>query len=127
MNDLEKNIMEEKRFSFSLKDMKWVISTLIVGISWVITIVLWVQDKNKQKSRIEVLETKNGVLEIQVATLSGQISGVNQATKIFMENPPSENKFRIELLEKRIDVIENLNGLQTNRDITNHTPIRRNR
>jgi hypothetical protein len=127
MNDLEKNIMEEKRFSFSLKDMKWVISTLIVGISWVITIVLWVQDKNKQKSRIEVLETKNGVLEIQVATLSGQISGVNQATKIFMENPPSENKFRIELLEKRIDVIENLNWLQTNRDITNHTPIRRNR
>jgi hypothetical protein len=127
MSDLEKNIMEEKRFSFSLKDMKWVISTLIVGISWVITIVLWVQDKNKQKSRIEVLETKNGVLEIQVATLSGQISGVNQATKIFMENPPSENKFRIELLEKRIDVIENLNGLQTNRDITKHTPIRRGR
>lgn len=127
MNDLEKNIMEEKRFSFSLKDMKWVISTLIVGISWVITIVLWVQDKNKQKSRIEVLETKNGVLEIQVATLSGQIYGVNQATKIFMENPPSENKFRIELLEKRIDVIENLNGLKTNRDITNHTPIRRGR
>ena len=120
--------MGEKRFSFSLKDMKWVVSTLVVGISWIITIILWVQDKNKQKSRIEVLETKNNVLEIQVATLSGQVSGVNQATKIFMENPPSENKFRIELLEKRVDFIENHNGFESRRNIsTNSTPIRRER
>jgi hypothetical protein len=128
MNNLEEKIMEEKRFSFSLKDMKWVVSTLVVGISWIITIILWVQDKNKQKSRIEVLETKNNVLEIQVATLSGQVSGVNQATKIFMENPPSENKFRIELLEKRVDFIENHNGFESRRNIsTNSTPIRRER
>ena len=52
MSDLENNIME-KRFSFSVKDMKWVISTLVIGISWIITIVLWVQDKNKQKTRIQ--------------------------------------------------------------------------
>jgi cell division protein FtsB len=128
MNNLEEKIMEEKRFSFSLKDMKWVVSTLVVGVSWIITIILWVQDKNKQKSRIEVLETKNNVLEIQVATLSGQVSGVNQATKIFMENPPSENKFRIELLEKRVDFIENHNGFESRRNIsTNSTPIRRER
>ncbi len=128
MNNLEEKIMEEKRFSFSLKDMKWVVSTLVVGISWIITIILWVQDKNKQKSRIEVLETKNNVLEIQVATLSGQVSGVNQATKIFMENPPSENKFRIELLEKRVDFIENHNGFESRRNIsTNSTPMRRER
>lgn len=128
MSDLEKNIMEEKRFSFSLKDMKWVISTLVIGISWIVTIVLWVQDKNKQKNRIEVLETKNGVLEKQVATLEGQITGVNQATKIFMENPPSENKFRIELLEKRVDKIENINGVnnETSISLTN-SPIRRER
>jgi hypothetical protein len=128
MNNLEEKIMEEKRFSFSLKDMKWVVSTLVVGVSWIITIVLWVQDKNKQKSRIEVLETKNNVLEIQVATLSGQVSGVNQVTKIFMENPPSENKFRIELLEKRVDFIENHNGFESRRNIsTNSTPMRRER
>jgi hypothetical protein len=128
MSNLEEKIMGEKRFSFSLKDMKWVVSTLVVGISWIITIILWVQDKNKQKSRIEVLETKNNVLEIQVATLSGQVSGVNQATKIFMENPPSENKFRIELLEKRVDFIENHNGFESRRNIsTNSTPIRRER
>jgi cell division protein FtsB len=89
--------------------LKWVISTLVVGISWIITIVLWVQDKKRQKSRIEVLETKNGALEIQVATLNGQVSGVNQAAKIFMENPPSLNNYRIELLEKRVDFIENRN------------------
>ena len=58
MSDLENNIME-KRFSFSIKDMKWVISTLVIAIGWIITIVFWVQDKNKQKNRIETLETKN--------------------------------------------------------------------
>lgn len=128
MGDLEEKIMEEKRFSFSFKDLKWVISTLVVGISWIITIVLWVQDKNRQKSRIEVLETKNGALEIQVATLNGQVSGVNQAAKIFMENPPSLNNYRIELLEKRVDFIENRNGLESRRNIpTNSTPMRRER
>lgn len=127
MSDLEKNIMEEKRFSFSLKDMKWVISTLVIGISWIITVVLWVQDKNKQKSRIEVLETKNGVLEIQVATLNGQISGVNQATKIFMENPPAENKFRIELLEKRVSSLETVNGLKLDEVKKPDLPVRRDR
>jgi sensor domain CHASE-containing protein len=128
MGDLEEKIMEEKRFSFSFKDLKWVISTLVVGISWIITIVLWIQDKNRQKSRIEVLETKNGTLEIQVATLNGQVSGVNQAAKIFMENPPSLNNYRIELLEKRVDFIENHNGLESRRNIpTNSTPMRRER
>ena len=127
MSDLEKNIMEEKRFSFSLKDMKWVISTLVIGISWIITIVLWVQDKNKQKTRIESLETKNVTLERQVATLQGQIEGVNQATKVFMEYPPSENRFRIELLEKRVDKIENINGVLVNKTIENTpSPIKRN-
>jgi len=126
MSDLEKNIME-KRFSFSVKDMKWVISTLIIGISWIITIVLWVQDKNKQKTRIESLETKNVTLEKQVATLEGQIEGVNQATKVFMEYPPSESRFRIELLEKRVDKIENISGVQVNKTIENTpAPIKRN-
>ena len=126
MSDLENNIME-KRFSFSVKDMKWVISTLVIGISWIITIILWVQDKNKQKTRIESLETKNVTLERQVATLQGQIEGVNQATKVFMEYPPSENRFRIELLEKRVDKIENINGVLVNKTIENTpSPIKRN-
>lgn len=126
MSDLENNIME-KRFSFSIKDMKWVISTLVIAIGWVITIVFWVQDKNKQKNRIETLETKNVTLERQVATLQGQIEGVNQATKIFMEYPPSENRFRIELLEKRVDKIENINGVQVDKTIeSTPSPIKRN-
>jgi len=126
MSGLEDNIME-KRFSFSIKDMKWVISTLVIAIGWVITIVFWVQDKNKQKNRIETLETKNVTLERQVATLQGQIEGVNQATKVFMEYPPSENRFRIELLEKRVDKIENINGLQVDKTIeSTPAPIKRN-
>ena len=126
MSDLENNIME-KRFSFSIKDMKWVISTLVIAIGWIITIVFWVQDKNKQKNRIETLETKNVTLERQVATLQGQIEGVNQATKVFMEYPPSENRFRIELLEKRVDKIENINGVQVDKTIeSTPAPIKRN-
>ena len=126
MSGLEDNIME-KRFSFSIKDMKWVISTLVIAIGWVITIVFWVQDKNKQKNRIETLETKNVTLERQVATLQGQIEGVNQATKVFMEYPPSENRFRIELLEKRVDKIENINGVQVDKTIeSTPAPIKRN-
>jgi len=126
MSDLENNIME-KRFSFSIKDMKWVISTLVIAIGWVITIVFWVQDKNKQKNRIETLETKNVTLERQVATLQGQIEGVNQATKVFMEYPPSESRFRIELLEKRVDKIENINGVQVDKTIeSTPAPIKRN-
>ncbi len=126
MSDLENNIMD-KKFSFSVKDIKWIISTLVVVIGWVITIVFWVQDKNKQKARIEVLETKNGNLEVQVATLNGQISGVNQATKIFMENPPSETKFRVELLEKRVEKIEQLNNINKFTEISVNKPIRRDR
>lgn len=126
MSGLEDNIME-KRFSFSIKDMKWVISTLVIAIGWVITIVFWVQDKNKQKNRIETLETKNVTLERQVATLQGQIEGVNQATKVFMEYPPSESRFRIELLEKRVDKIENISGVLVNKTIENTpAPIKRN-
>lgn len=126
MSELENNIME-KRFSFSIKDMKWVISTLVIAIGWVITIVFWVQDKNKQKNRIETLETKNVTLERQVATLQGQIEGVNQATKVFMEYPPSESRFRIELLEKRVDKIENISGVLVNKTIENTpSPIKRN-
>jgi len=126
MSDLENNIME-KRFSFSIKDMRWVISTLVIAIGWIITIVFWVQDKNKQKNRIETLETKNVTLERQVATLQGQIEGVNQATKVFMEYPPSENRFRIELLEKRVDKIENINGVQVDKTIeSTPAPIKRN-
>ena len=126
MSDLENNIMD-KKFSFSVKDIKWIISTLVVVIGWVITIVFWVQDKNRQKARIEVLETKNGNLEVQVATLNGQISGVNQATKIFMENPPSETKFRVELLEKRVEKIEQLNNINKFTEISVNKPIRRDR
>ncbi len=126
MSELENNIME-KRFSFSIKDMKWVISTLVIAIGWVITIVFWVQDKNKQKNRIETLETKNVTLERQVATLQGQIEGVNQATKVFMEYPPSESRFRIELLEKRVDKIENISGVQVDKTIeSTPAPIKRN-
>ncbi len=127
MSDLEKNIMDEKRFSFSIKDLKWVISTMVVLIGWVLTVVFWVQDKNKQKTRIEILETKNVTLEKQVATLEGQISGVSQATKLFMEFPPSENKFRIELLEKRVDKVEQLNGVNFLEQPTSDKIIRRNR
>jgi hypothetical protein len=44
-----------------------------------------------------------------------------------MEYPPSENRFRIELLEKRVDKIENINGVLVNKTIENTpSPIKRN-
>lgn len=126
-DNLEDKIME-KKISFSMKDLKWVISTMVVIVGWSITVVLWVQDKNKQRSRIEVLETKNSSLEIQVATLNGQISGVMNATDLFMKNPPQETKIRIDLMDQRVTALEEVNGLQfTKRVESTTTPIRRNR
>ncbi len=126
-DNLEDKIME-KKISFSMKDLKWVISTLVVIVGWSITVVLWVQDKNKQKSRIEVLETKNSSLEIQVATLNGQISGVMNATDLFMKNPPQETKIRIDLMDQRVTKLEEVNGLQFTKKIeSTSVPIKRSR
>lgn len=126
MSELEDKIMN-KKFSFSIKDIKWIVTILIVSIGWILTVVFWVQDKNKQKLRIEVLESKNEVLEKQVSKLEGQITGVNLATENFMKYPPSENMYRIELLEKRVDKIEELNHITNNVEINTQTPIRRGR
>jgi hypothetical protein len=126
-DNLEDKIME-KKISFSMKDLKWVISTLVVIVGWSITAVLWVQDKNKQRSRIEVLETKNSSLEIQVATLNGQISGVMNATDLFMKNPPQETKIRIDLMDQRVTKLEEVNGLQFTKKIeSTSVPIKRSR
>lgn len=127
MSDLEKNIMEEKRFFFSLKDVKWVVSTAVFLVGWLITIILWVQDKNKQKIRIEVLETKNYTLEKEVEGLKGEVKGINRAADNFMTFPPNEAKFRIELLEKRVDKVEEKNGVQSKTIIPENNPIRRDR
>jgi hypothetical protein len=104
-DDLEDKVMD-KKVSFSIKDMKWVVTTAVVAILWIVTAILWVKDKDAQADKIESLESHNSILEKQVATLEGKVEGVNQASKIFMENSPSENRFRIELVEKRIDILE---------------------
>jgi len=102
---LEDKVMD-KKVSFSLKDIKWVIITSFSVVLWLVTAFLWVSDKNRQAEKINKLETTNITLEKEVATLKGQIRGVENATTIFMENPPKENKVRIDQLEKRIDILE---------------------
>ncbi|NIQ15674.1 MAG: hypothetical protein GTO02_15125 [Candidatus Dadabacteria bacterium] len=41
-----------------------------------------------------------------MATLEGGFQSVTQAAAIFMENSPSENRFRIEQLEGRVEDLE---------------------
>lgn len=102
---LEDKLME-KKLSFSVKDMKWVITTAVVMVLWVVTAILWVKDSDARGEKIKHLETQNTTLEIQVSKLEGQIEGVQNASDIFMQNPPGELKFRIDILEKRINILE---------------------
>ena len=104
-DDLEDKVMD-KRISFSVKDMKWVITSGVALILWIVTAVLWVKSSDAQAGKISDLEKQNTSLVKQVATLEGQIKGVENASIIFMENPPAELKFRIDGLENRIDRLE---------------------
>lgn len=109
MSDGIKNLedrVNEKRFSFSLKDIKWIITLVIFIIGWGITAYLWVSDKSSMKEEIIALQGKNSSLNEKVLRLEGQIEGVNNAANIFMENSPSENRYRIERLESRVKILE---------------------
>lgn len=94
------------RISFSFKDIKWVIVTSVTIVLWIVTAILWVNDRSKQADQIKSISTENSTLKTKVATLEGQIHGVQTASEIFMQNPPSELKFRIDLLEKRVGLLE---------------------
>lgn len=104
-DNLEDKVMD-KKVSFSVKDVKWVITSAVVLVLWIVTAILWVKDKDAQSDKISHLEKQNTTLEKQVATLEGQIKGVENASTIFMQNPPSENKMRIGLLERRVERLE---------------------
>lgn len=103
--ELEDKVLN-KKVSFSFKDIKWVIVTGVTVVLWIVTAVLWVNDRSKQEDEIKSISSENSTLKTKVATLEGQIQGVQTASEIFMQNPPSELKFRIDLLEKRVDVLE---------------------
>ena len=122
-NNLEDKILD-KKLSFSVKDMKWVITSAVALILWIVTAILWVKDKDAQTEKISKLETQNSTLEKQVATLEGQIKGVENASTIFMQNPPSENKVRIDVLEKRVERLE-LPGYNPPVDDSRHTDTSR--
>jgi peptidoglycan hydrolase CwlO-like protein len=102
---MEDKIMN-KQVSFSIKDMKWVITTAVSVVLWIVTAVLWVKDSNARGEKISHLEEQNTTLEKQVSKLEGQIEGVQNASDIFMQNPPGELKFRIDILEKRVNILE---------------------
>ena len=109
MNDDIKNLEDKvngKRFSFSVKDMKWIITLVIFIVGWGITAYLWVSDKSNMKEEIITLQGENTNLNEKVLRLEGQVEGVNNAANIFMENSPSENRYRIEKLEERVAVLE---------------------
>jgi len=110
--DIE-GVLMEKRLSFSVKDLKWVITSAVISVLWLVTSILWVKDKNTQSDKIKSLEDSKAQLEKQVATLEGQVKGVENASIIFMQNPPSELKFRIDLLEKRVDGLEGSDNIST--------------
>jgi hypothetical protein len=99
--DLEEKVLN-KEFSFSLKDLKWVVTTLVAVVLWLVTAVLWFQDREK----LDTLSTDNNKLNIEVATLRGEISGVSQASKIFMEHSPVQNSKDIDELKHRVEILE---------------------
>jgi hypothetical protein len=105
MAELEDKILE-KKVSFSIKDMKWVITTAVSVVLWIVTATLWVKDTNATSVKMDSLEKENGTLKTEVATLKGQVDGVNRAAEIFMKNSPSENRHMIESLGNRVDVLE---------------------
>lgn len=121
-DDLEDKIMD-KKISFSVKDMKWVITSAVALILWIVTAILWVKSSDAQSDKISHLEEQNSTLEKQVATLEGQIKGVENASIIFMENPPAELKFRLDGLEKRVDVLELPGSNPPVEVITNDTTV----
>ena len=111
-DDIEEVLME-KRLSFSIKDIKWIITSSVMLVLWLVTSILWVKDKNTQSDKIKSLEESKAQLEKQVATLEGQVKGVENASIIFMQNPPSELKFRLDLLEKRVNNLDGSNSVST--------------
>ena len=109
MGDLEKDIMEKKMFSFSIKDLKWVITSAVMGIGLIITIILWIGDRGKaEKLSAEVKQLRTELVnsKTELSKVQGQVQGVSDAAEIFMKNSPSENRFRIELLEGRVFQLE---------------------
>lgn len=105
MSGLEDKI-NNKKVSFNIKDIKWIIGIVITVIGWSVTAYLWIADKNNMSDKIEKLESENNDLTEKVIRLEGQVEGVNNAAKVFMENSPSENRYRIERLEDRVEHLE---------------------
>ncbi|NIP31194.1 MAG: hypothetical protein GTN59_11750, partial [Candidatus Dadabacteria bacterium] len=72
MGDLEEKI-SEKKFSFSIKDLRWIIGIVITIIGWGVTAYLWVQDKSEMKEEIVTLGSENKLLNEKVIRLEGQV------------------------------------------------------
>ena len=110
----ESNIMGEdledkingKHITLSFKDLKWIVAIVISVIGWGITAYLWVADKSKMKEEIITLQTENKSQSETILKLEGQVEGVNNAAQIFMENSPSENRYRIEKLEHDVAILK---------------------
>lgn len=105
MSDLEGKI-NKKKFSFTFKDFKWFIAIIVTIVGWSVTAYLWVSDKSKMKEEIVTLKNENETLKGKVIKLEGQIGGVNNAAQIFMQNSPSENRYRIEKLERDVEILK---------------------
>jgi len=71
-------------------------------VLWLVTAILWFQDREK----LDTLSKDNTKLNIKIATMEGQISGVSQASKIFMEHSPVQNSKNIDELKKRVKILE---------------------
>jgi hypothetical protein len=103
--DLEDKV-NKRQITLSFKDIKWIVAIVISVIGWGITAYLWVADKSKMKEEIITLQTENKSLSEKVIKLEGQVEGVNNAAQIFMENSPSENRYRIEKLEHDVSILK---------------------
>lgn len=103
--DLEDKL-NKKHITLSFKDLKWIVAIVISVIGWGVTAYLWVSDKSKMKEEIITLQTENKSQYEKIIKLEGQVEGVNNAAQIFMENSPSENRYRIEKLEHDVEILK---------------------
>jgi len=88
------------KFEFS-----WSTAVIVVGLL-TSTITLVLQNKGLS-SNVKDLKTEVNSLTSTISTLKGSQDITNNAINQFMMNPPGELKYRIEALEKKLNISNN--------------------
>lgn len=78
----------------------WHIITLIGGL--IISLMYFVIENKNANKTISDLSESNKILSEKISKLEGHKEGVDNAVKMFMQNPPGQLDYRIKQLENRV-------------------------